>query len=160
MEIRLRDRRTEGYRWHLMRTAPARNVAGELTRWYGTATDLNEQRRGAEADHFLAEVSAALATLVDYKSTLEKVVNLAVPNFAEWSAVDLADDAGWLRRVAIAHRDPEKVRLVREISDTTPQRRARSGVPCASSAAGGRKSSRTSPTRCWPGRPGTRRTWG
>src|SRR5206468_705604 len=76
-EIRLLDRRTEGYRWHLLRTVPVRDEAGAVARWYGTATDVDEQKRAADAARFLAEASAALATVVDYESTLQKVVNLA-----------------------------------------------------------------------------------
>jgi signal transduction histidine kinase len=52
--------------------------------------------------------------VVDYESTLQKVVNLAVPYFADWSAVDVANDDGSLRRLAVAHQNPEKVRLALE----------------------------------------------
>ena len=40
------------------------------------------------------EAMAALAAVVDYESTLQKVANLAVPYFADWSAVDVADADG------------------------------------------------------------------
>ncbi len=119
-EIRLLDRGTGSYRWHLMRTVPAKDGNGTVVRWYGTATDINSQKRSAETSHFLADVSAALATLVDFRSTLQKVVNLAVPYFADWSAVDLADDGGVLRRLAVAHTDPGKIRLVQQLSERYP----------------------------------------
>jgi PAS domain S-box-containing protein len=32
------------YRWHLSRAFPQRNEAGEIERWFGTATDIHEQK--------------------------------------------------------------------------------------------------------------------
>ena len=119
-ELRLRDRRTGSYGWYLIRTVPVRDDAGAVVRWYGTATDIDAQKRATDAARFLAEASAALARLVDYESTLQKVAKLAVPYFADWSAVDVVGDDGTLRRLAVAHREPEKVRLAHELSRRYP----------------------------------------
>lgn len=44
-EQELRLRRHDGeYRWHLSRTTPVRDAQGELVRWYGTSTDIHEQK--------------------------------------------------------------------------------------------------------------------
>jgi PAS domain S-box-containing protein len=120
MELRLLDRRSGGYRWHLLRTVPVRNDAGAVERWYGTATDINEQKRAGEAAQFLAEASAALASLVDYESTLQKVVRSAVPYFADWAAVDVGGAGESLRRLAVAHENPEKIRLAQELWQRYP----------------------------------------
>jgi hypothetical protein len=61
--------------------------AGAVAHWFGTSTDIDGQKRAEESSRFLAEASAALAGVVDYESTLQKVANLAVPYFADWSAV-------------------------------------------------------------------------
>ncbi len=114
MEIRLLDRRQQGYRWHLIRTVAALDDAGKVVRWFGTSTDIHEQKRAEQSARYLAEASAALAGVVDYESTLQKVANLAVPYFADWSAVDVADD-GSLRRLAVAHQDPERIQLAQEL---------------------------------------------
>jgi PAS domain S-box-containing protein len=120
LEVRLRDRRTGTYRWHLMRTVPERDETGAAVRWYGTATDIDEQKRAGEAARFLSEASVALATLVDSESTLQRVASLAVPYFADWAAVDLAGDGGQFRRLAVAHEEPEMVRLAEELFDRYP----------------------------------------
>ena len=120
MEIRLMDRHTRGYRWHLIRTVPVRNEAGEIAHWYGTATDIHQQKRSGDAARFLAHASASLAALVDEDSTLQKVASLAVPFFADWATVDLAEGDGTLRRVAVAHVDPSKVELAREVHRRFP----------------------------------------
>ena len=120
MEMRLLDRRQQSYRWHLIRTVAVPDGDGKVARWFGTGTDIHEQKRAEESSRFLAEASAELAGVVDYESTLQKVANLAVPYFADWSAVDLADDDGNLRRLAVAHQDPDKIALVQELMRDYP----------------------------------------
>jgi serine phosphatase RsbU (regulator of sigma subunit) len=68
---------------------------------------------------FLADASAQLASSLDYEVTLSKVARLAVPNFADWCAIDIVDD-GRLRRVAVAHVDPAKVELAHELAARYP----------------------------------------
>ena len=114
MEIRLLDRRQQTYRWHLIRTVAVHDDSGRVARWFGTSTDIHQQKRSEETARYLAEASAALASVVDYESTLQKVANLAVPYFADWSAVDLVDD-GNLRRLAVAHQDPARIQLAHEL---------------------------------------------
>jgi signal transduction histidine kinase/GAF domain-containing protein len=57
---------------------------------------------------FLAEVSTTLASSLDVETTLTNVAHLIVPEFADWCAVDVLDEDGAIRRLAVAHRDPEK----------------------------------------------------
>ena len=75
-------------------------------------------RRQAKLE-FLARASAELGASLDYEATLTKVAQLAVPNFADWSAVDLVRD-GRLHRLAVAHVDPAKVRLARDLAERYP----------------------------------------
>ena len=114
MEIRLLDHRQQSYRWHLIRTAAVHDDAGRVVRWFGTGTEIHEQKRAEESSRFLAEASAALAGVVDYQSTLQKVAKLAVPYFADWSAIDFVEHGG-LRRLAVSHQDPEKIQLAHEL---------------------------------------------
>jgi PAS domain S-box-containing protein len=120
MELRLRDRRRQTYRWHLIRTVAVPDATGGVARWFGTATDIHEQKRAEETSRYLAESSANLARVVDYESTLQKVATLAVPYFADWSAVDLVNDDGTLRRLAVAHQDVAKVALVHQLMREYP----------------------------------------
>jgi PAS domain S-box-containing protein len=79
------------------------------------------QLRIAEADaRFLADASAALASVVDYESTLQKVARLAVPFFADWCAVDMLDDDNTVRRLAVAHVDAAKVELAQDVQRRFP----------------------------------------
>ena len=129
MELRLLDRRQQSYRWHLIRTVAVPDGDGRVARWFGTSTDIHEQKRAEQSSRFLAEASAELAVVVDYESTLQKVANLAVPYFADWSAVDMANEDGSLRRLAVAHQDPDKIALVRDlVRDYPPDPQAPAGA--------------------------------
>ena len=68
---------------------------------------------------FLAEAATELASSLDYQVTLARVAQLAVPTFADWCAIDVVDD-GRLRRLAVAHVDPAKVRLAHELAERYP----------------------------------------
>jgi PAS domain S-box-containing protein len=120
MEVRLLERRRQEYRWHLIRTVAVEGESGRVARWYGTGTDIHEQKRAGESSHFLAQASAALAGVVDYESTLQRVANLAVPHFADWSTVDVADHDGRLRRLAVAHQAADKTHLAHELMKEHP----------------------------------------
>ena len=48
IEYRFRDAATAVFRWHLARALPVRDAAGTIVRWYGTATDIDDQKRAAD----------------------------------------------------------------------------------------------------------------
>lgn len=48
-EVRLRRGSDGALRWHLMRALPVRDLGGAIARWYGSLTDVDDQRR-AEAE--------------------------------------------------------------------------------------------------------------
>ena len=116
-----------------------RNVAADVSRSGGTPerTNLEDERarllaaeRAAQAEaeaaqrrvQFLAEASAALSASLDYDTTLATVARLAVPMLADWCAVDLVDD-GSVHPVALAHADPTRERLIRELWERYPPHR-------------------------------------
>jgi PAS domain S-box-containing protein len=69
---------------------------------------------------FLVEASTTLASSLDYQATLAAVAQLAVPRVADWSAVDVVEPDGSLRRVAVVHTDPSKVALAYELQRHYP----------------------------------------
>ena len=68
---------------------------------------------------FLAAASAKLSSDLDYEATLTAVAEAAVPWFADWCAISLAED-GLLRTIAVAHTHPERIALVRELQERYP----------------------------------------
>lgn len=60
MEYRLREGRTGAYRWFLARGAPVYDEAGQIVRWFGTCTDIEDQKRIEEALRASQERAQAL----------------------------------------------------------------------------------------------------
>src|SRR5687767_975965 len=60
----------------------------------------------------LARAGEVLASSLDPAETLDQVAGLLVPELADWCIVRLAEAAGQpsLRRVAVAHPDPRRIR--------------------------------------------------
>jgi PAS domain S-box-containing protein len=48
-ELRLQRAQDQSWRWHLMRTAPIRATEGGPVHWFGTFTDIEDQKRAEEA---------------------------------------------------------------------------------------------------------------
>ena len=108
------------FRPFLTRVNPLRGDDGRILNWFGTNTDISEQKQSENASRFLADASATLASVVDYQSTLHMVAGLAVPGFADWCAVDMVEPDGSLRRLAVQHADPAKVKLALELAARYP----------------------------------------
>lgn len=79
---------------------------------------------------YLARASAELASSLDYERTLQTIARLAVPEMADWAAVDIVADDGTLRRLAVHHQDPAKIELVRSLEERYPAKPdATTGAP-------------------------------
>ena len=130
IEIRFQRASDQTYRWHLCRALPLRDPDGLIIKWFGSCTDIDDQKRTAEAQRFLAEASTVLGSSLDYRTTLRNVAQLAVPQIADWCTVDLLNDDDAIRRVATSHTDPEKVELARTYEKRYPiDLTASSGLP-------------------------------
>jgi signal transduction histidine kinase/ActR/RegA family two-component response regulator len=75
--------------------------------------------------------TAELNSSLDYASTLATVARLAVPTIADWCAVDIREaPLEPSRRLAVAHVDPAKIELVKDIEARYPPNpNAAQGVP-------------------------------
>ena len=77
--------------------------------------DITERKRVERGQRFLAEAGAILASSLDYETTLASVVALTVPELADWSVVYIREEDGTVRRLEIAHADPECHELLAEL---------------------------------------------
>jgi PAS domain S-box-containing protein len=64
---------------------------------------------------FLAQASGLLAASLDYERTLSEVARLAVPDVADWCAIDIVQADGTTRQVTSSHPDPELEELLLEL---------------------------------------------
>ncbi len=97
-------------RWYRLRVYPAE--AGGLSL---LAIANNERKHAEQATAVLASASRLLTGLADAPATISSIARLAVPHLADWCTVDVLAAGGELRKVAVAHTDPAKVELAREI---------------------------------------------
>jgi PAS domain S-box-containing protein len=65
---------------------------------------------------FLDEATALLASSLDLERTLERLTSLAVPQIADWCAIDvLVEETGEIEQLAVAHQDPERKRWAQDV---------------------------------------------
>jgi PAS domain S-box-containing protein len=101
--------------WLEVRGKLLMDLQGELWRLSGVCLDVTERKRVERDLEFLAQASDELARLHDYEDTLNRIARLAVPDFADWCAIDMLGEAGSLQRVVAAHVDPAKEQLARDL---------------------------------------------
>lgn len=86
--LQYRLRRKDGvYRWHLARSIPLQNEQGRIVRWFGTATDIEDQKQAEVAltelnrlkDQFLSvaghELRTPLTSVKGYTQVLSRSLN-------------------------------------------------------------------------------------
>jgi PAS domain S-box-containing protein len=138
--------RKDGTRfWASLVITAMRSDSGQLVGFAKVTRDLTERVRneeqlrrlaaenaalGARAEaekelrvrrEFLARSGEALASSLDYRTTLATVARLAVPELADWCTVQLIEPgAAAPVQVAVAHVDPSKAQLAREMVERYP----------------------------------------
>jgi PAS domain S-box-containing protein len=111
--------------------APIRGADGTLLGVVLVFRDVSAHKRDQLRKDFLARAGAALASSLDYRTTLGAAARLAVPQLADWCSVDLLEPGARVpHQVALAHVDPEKVRWARALGQRYPSDpNAATGVP-------------------------------
>lgn len=87
----------------------------------------NEMEAAARL-RLLSDASSLLGQSLDYHQTIGQVALAAVPGFADWCIVDLLDDNEELQLLAVAHADPAKVELARQLRERYPRDAYASGT--------------------------------
>ena len=118
--IRFRDRGTGEERWSIVKSTPIRDDSGEVVLAISVMEDVTEHMRAERVERFLSEASKLLAASLDYPTTMRRVAELAVPDLADWCAVDVIGETGELRHVALAADDDAHLPLARELRDSYP----------------------------------------
>jgi PAS domain S-box len=109
-------------RYYLSSRGLWHNADGEIAGIVGIATNITERRRREQTNQLLAEAGRVLGESLDYRATLNAVAQLITPALADWCTVVVVNDAGEFETVAVAHRDPERLPIARELIDRYPTR--------------------------------------
>jgi PAS domain S-box-containing protein len=94
--------------------APVRDQNGRMVAGVVIFSDITERKRAEARLRFLADAGTALSGSFDYEAALQRLVQLAVPEHADWCSIDLIEEDQELHRTAVAHVDPKKLSLLRE----------------------------------------------
>ena len=120
-EICFRNKQTGEERWSLFKSVPVFDDSGDVKLAVNIFKDFTKHKRSEENLKFLDEANQVLGSSLDYKETLENIAKLTVPRFADWCAVDIKE-VDHPQRIAVAHKDPEKLEWAKEFSRKFPPR--------------------------------------
>lgn len=120
IEYRLYHAASKSYRWVIGRAMPYLDENGKILKWYGTCTDIDEQKRTVDQLEFLSDVSKELSASLNSKKLLEKITKLSVPRIADWCTVDLYSEEHGFEQVSVSHANPKKAALAKEYRKHNP----------------------------------------
>lgn len=103
--------------------ALARQCAQALDRARVFVNERLARERAESAERrltFLAEASKILSSSLDYDQTLKALSDLAVPRLGDWCGIEVVDEDGTAKQLAVSHVDPAKVEWARELRARYP----------------------------------------
>src|SRR5712692_1369147 len=109
-EQRLRQGTTGDYRWFLVRAEPFKDAQGQIVKWFGTCTDIEEQKRVEEA---LRQSQERIRALID-----SNIIGIAF-NEGEEEVIVEANDA-WLHMTGYSREDVRSRTLTRARIEDAP----------------------------------------
>jgi Stage II sporulation protein E (SpoIIE)/GAF domain/PAS domain len=107
-------------RWVVLKATAIRDDSDALRAAVTIIEDVTATKRASLRTEFLAEAARVLSSSLDYEETLRNVAALAVPDIADWCAVDLFDSEDRRVQVAIAHVDPTKLEMAERLRAYQP----------------------------------------
>lgn len=111
---------TAAQRWSRIQATPLHDSDGTIAAAVNIVQDITAEKREQITQRFLANAAEILGSTLDYEAALQSVAERAVPELADWCAIELMDERGQVEMVAVAHRDPAKVRLARQMRERYP----------------------------------------
>ncbi|HEX4713409.1 MAG TPA: PAS domain S-box protein, partial [Ktedonobacteraceae bacterium] len=119
IEYRLKQGQTGAYRWFLVRAVPMRDEAGQILKWFGTCTDIEEQKRAEQQLKESEENWRVLAETVPqlvWTTRPDGRVDYCNQRYCEYTQTDFEQlrDYGW--RQFLHPEDTERVRALRQHS--------------------------------------------
>ena len=109
-------RATGEERWLNVRSSPIRDPdTGAIQYAVNVLENITDVKRAQLAESFMAQASRVLASSLDFSAVAQRLARLAVPQLADWCALDVLDDDGSIRRAVIHHEDPRKRALAQRL---------------------------------------------
>ncbi|MFZ2835834.1 MAG: ATP-binding protein [Candidatus Saccharimonadales bacterium] len=105
---------TGAIRWVLARGKVEFDASGKPIRFPGLVVDITERKIAESSLHLLAKANTQFSASLDYRQTLHTIASMIVPSVTDWCSIYILED-GKIEQVAIAHKDPEKVKWAKEL---------------------------------------------
>ena len=119
--IRTTHRSTGELAWMVLKASALRSPEGDVAASVMIIEDVTREKLAELRERFLAQATDTLMSSIDYEETLRNVAWLAVPEIADWCAVDLLDPQGARQQVVVAHADETKLALARRLRSYEPE---------------------------------------
>jgi serine phosphatase RsbU (regulator of sigma subunit)/PAS domain-containing protein len=120
--VRAVHRETGEERWRVLKSTAVLDRDARPHLSVNVLEDVTDVKRTELAQRFLAQAGELLSSSLDPEETLTRVARLVVPQLADWCQINLPDERGVLRSVAIAHSDPDKVAFAEGFNCRHPSR--------------------------------------
>jgi PAS domain S-box-containing protein len=117
--LQVREKSTGREWWSRIRASAVLDEAGQPELAINIWNDVTAERVQHDTLRFLVQATSTLSESLDAETTLGSLAQLLVPRLADWCVIDLLE-AGSIRSVAVAHRDPEKIALARALRERYP----------------------------------------
>jgi PAS domain S-box-containing protein len=108
------DRESGEDRWLFTRAVPVHDETGAIDFVVWVGEDVTAVKRQEVRERLLSNASKLLSSSLEVDATIDKAAWAVVPELADWARIDLRDERGALVQMAVAHRDLERVELLRE----------------------------------------------
>ncbi len=102
-------------RWIKGKAKVYRNTKNEIVKIIGVNYDITNRKRNEEILQFKAEMSQILSRSLDYDTIVNSLSKIAVKYVADWCAIDILSPQNTLELVAVAHKDPKKVKWAKKL---------------------------------------------
>ena len=123
IEFRLRQYSDGQYRWHIGRAEAIPDASGNIQGWFGSCTDIHDQKITTQKAQFRSELSTLLTNSPNIETALQSLVKLALPTFADYCAIDQQQSDGSLCRIA-ASTNTNLEQLLSQIQEHFPNQRS------------------------------------
>jgi PAS domain S-box-containing protein len=97
-----------------------RDAGGSPLGYLDLLFDVTARKRTQDRRAVLAEATGILISSLDCHATLDAVAHLVVPKVADWCSIVLLSESGIADRELMAHADPNRERLARELAARYP----------------------------------------
>ncbi len=105
---------TGATRWVLARGKVEFDASGHPVRFPGLVVDITERKIAESNLHLLAKANTQFSASLNYRQTLHTIASMIVPSVTDWCSIYILED-GKVEQVAIAHKDPEKVKWAKDL---------------------------------------------